>query len=91
MFTYMVRHEWNADDTDVVNSAIGQLIEKSRNNQLPKGVSLLGVMLSYSHPEAICVWEADRKETIEGMLKELNVPTRHTVAQYRAIYGLSKI
>jgi len=91
MKTYVVMHEWIGKDTDKVNSTVQSIIAKSREDKLPEGLSLLGVMVSAKEPRAICVWEAEKKDTIEHFIKSINPPTKHSISEYTALYGLSRV
>jgi hypothetical protein len=91
METYVVMHEWIGKDTDKVNSTVQSIIAMSREGKIPKGLSLLGVMVSTKEPRAICVWESEKKEGIEQFIKSMNPPTKHSISEYTALYGLSRV
>ena len=91
MGTYLVQHEWDQDKSNEVKSVVGSIIEKERKNELPRGYDLLGVMLSANEPKATCVWEAPSVSDLQGLLKSVNPPTRHSISEYQILFGVSKI
>ncbi len=91
MPTYLVEHEWERNRSDEVKSIVSGIIDNDRKGKLPSGFSLLGVMLSKDEPRAFCVWEAESKTGLEGLLKSVNPATRNTVKALDVIYGVSKV
>ncbi|HZW56672.1 MAG TPA: hypothetical protein VFF30_10330 [Nitrososphaerales archaeon] len=90
MGIYLVQHEWEANRSNEVKSIVSQIIENDRAGKLPAGYGLLGVMLSKDEPRAYCVWEAESKSGLEGLLKSVNPPTRNSVQPFDVLYGVSK-
>jgi hypothetical protein len=90
MKTYVVQHEWDGSKANQVVPVVSGIIENSKTGKLPKGFSLLGVMLSKDSPNAYCVWQAESKQALEQLLASVNPPTKHTVSEFDAIYGIAK-
>ncbi|MDG6905105.1 MAG: hypothetical protein JRN20_04890 [Nitrososphaerota archaeon] len=91
MGTYLVQHEWAADKSDDVKAIVSSIIENDRTGKLPRGYSLLGVLLSKDQPKAQCVWQAESQSGLEGLLKSVNPPTRNSIQPFDILYGVSKI
>lgn len=91
MGTYLVQHEWEANKSNDVKAIVSKIIENDRTGKLPRGYSLLGVILSKDQPKAYCVWEAESKSGLERLIKSVNPPTRNTVQAFDVLYGVSKI
>lgn len=91
MPTYLVQHEWERNRSDEVKSIVSGIIVNDRTGKLPSGYNLLGVILSKEEPKAFCVWEAESKSGLEGLLKSVNPPTRHSVEPFDVLYGVSKV
>jgi hypothetical protein len=85
--TYVVQHEWDSEKTDQVMPVVSGIIENSKAGKLPKGFSLVSVMLSKDSPKAYCVWQSESKEALEHLLASVNPPTRHTVNEFETVYG----
>jgi len=88
--TYVVQHEWDSAKTSEVVPVVSKIIEDSKAGKLPKGFNLLGVMISKEAPEAYCVWQSESKASLESLLASVNPPTKHSVSEFDAIYGISK-
>jgi hypothetical protein len=71
---FLADHTWEKKNTTVVTSAIiGSFMELSAGKR-PKGWSETACLCaSYQLPgeRAICIWEADKAETLEKMFKSL--------------------
>jgi hypothetical protein len=91
MGTYLVQHEWETSKSNDVKAIVSTIVENDRTGKLPRGYSLLGVMLSKDQPRAYCVWEAESKSGLEGLLKSVNPPTRNSVQPFDILYGVSKV
>ena len=90
MGIYLVQHEWDPNRSNEVKSIVSQIIENDRAGRLPKGFGLLGAMVSKEEPKAFCVWEAESKSGLEGLLKSVNPPTRNSIRPVDVLYGVSK-
>lgn len=90
MGIYLVEHEWETGRSNDVKSVVSQIIESDRTGKLPHGYGLLGVMLSKDKPKAFCVWEAESRSGLEGLLKSVNPPTRNSIQSFEILYGVSK-
>lgn len=88
--TFVVQHEWDGARTNEVVPVVSGIIENSKAGKLPKGFNLLGVMLSKDSPKAYCVWRSESKQALEKLLASVNPPTKHTVSEFDAIYGIAK-
>lgn len=88
--TFVVQHEWDSAKTSEVVPVVSKIIENSKAGKLPKGFNLLGVMLSKEAPRAYCVWQSESKASLEQLLASVNPPTRHSVSEFDAIYGIAK-
>jgi hypothetical protein len=87
--TFVVQHEWDHAKTNEVVPVVSGIIENSKTGKLPKGFNLLGVMMSKDSPKAYCIWQSESKEALEQLLASVNPPTRHTVSEFDAIYGIT--
>ena len=90
MGIYMVQHEWETSRSEEVKSIVSQIIENDRSGKLPKGYALLDVMLSKEAPKAFCVWEAESKSGLEGLLKSVNPPTKNSIQPLDVLYGVRR-
>jgi hypothetical protein len=90
MGTYLVQHEWETSKSNEVKSIVSQVVENDRTGKLPHGYNLLSVMLSKDEPRAFCLWQAESKSGLEGLLKSVNPPTRNSVQPFDVLYGVSK-
>lgn len=90
MGTYLVQHEWEVERSEDVKAIVSAIIENDRAGKLPPGYNLLGVMLSKDQPRAQCVWEAESRSGLEGLLKSVNPPTRSSIQPFDILYGVSK-
>jgi hypothetical protein len=90
MGIYLVEHEWEVSKSKEVRAMVSQIAENDRTGRLPQGYGLLGVMLSKEEPKAFCVWQADSKSGLEGLLGSVNPPTTHTVRPFDVLYGISR-
>ena len=84
--TFVVQHEWDSAKTDQVVPVVSKVIESARTGRLPGGFNLLGVMLSKEAPKAYCLWRAESKASLEGLLSSVNPPTRHAVSEFDRVY-----
>ena len=85
-----MQHEWETSKSNDVKAIVSAIVENDRTGKLPPGYNLLGVMLSKDQPRAYCVWEAESKSGLEGLLKSVNPPTRNSVQPFEILYGVSK-
>lgn len=91
MGIYLVKHEWDANKSDEVKTIVSGIVAKEHARDLPNGHQLLGVMLSASKPEALCVWESKSQGDLEGLLRSMNPPTKHEVSEFQILFGVSKV
>ena len=84
--TFVVQHEWDSAKFGEVVPAVSKIIEGARSGKLPSGFKLLGVVLSKEAPKAYCLWQAESKASLEGLVSSVNPPTRHTISEFDRIY-----
>lgn len=87
--TFVVEHGWDSAKTGEVVSVVSRIIENAKSGKLPAGVNLLEVILSKEAPRAHCVWESESRASLEELLASANPPTRHSVAEFDRVYGIS--
>lgn len=85
MANIIVEHEWKNEDTEQVFKVVGNIVEMSKNGQLPEGFSLKSVDVISGETKAVCRWEAPSKDALAELIGKVDPPTSHKLVETQKV------
>lgn len=82
----IVIHQWDDSQKDTVSKFFDQLVSMAKSKQLPKGMKLERVDISYDSKTAVCQWDVENMDMLVKAAQQFNISWKITPMVPKTLY-----